>query len=71
MCEVFDLGYVSNDEPIGPTLEKVIEKFKKASKRPDMGRIENALSQLEDELELYRAKRSLDELKEEFGKMED
>lgn len=65
-----DIGYVSNDEPLGPTLKKVIEKFEKASKRPDMGRIERALGSLEDELELYRAKRSLDELKEEFGRLE-
>ena len=64
------LGYVSNDEPLGPTLKKIIEKFEKVSKRPDMDRIERALDSLEDGLELYKAKRALDELKEEFGKLE-
>jgi hypothetical protein len=64
-----DLGYVSNDEPIGPTLKRAIEKFQKASNRPDMHRIEMAISSLEDDLELYRAKRALDEIKEEFGKL--
>ena len=70
LCNTMDLGYVSNDEPLGPTLKKAIEKFKKASKRPDMDRIERALGRLEDDLELSRAKRSLYELREEFEKLE-
>jgi hypothetical protein len=70
LCKTMDLGYVSNDEPIGPTLKKAIEKFEKVSKRPDMDRIERALGRLEDDLELYRAKRALDELREEFGRLE-
>ena len=67
LCNTMGLGYVSNDEPIGPTLKKAIEKV---SKRPDMDRIEGALGRLEDELELSRAKRSLYELREEFEKLE-
>ena len=70
LCNTMGLGYVSNDEPIGPTLKKIIEKYEKVSKRPDMDRIERALGSLEDGLEMYRAKRALDELKEEFGKLE-